>query len=109
MGACAASKHGADADADADAEPERDSGRHAPTVRRRLQLGVCENILGLLWPLAIGLAVDGLIDGSRAGLRFFVGLSLSNTAVSFVRQRYESRTFNRCCRSGVGSGHWCRP
>jgi len=44
--------------------------------------------------LAIGLAVDGLIDGSRAGLWFFVGPRLSNTAVSFVRQRYESRTFN---------------
>lgn len=30
----------------------------------------------------------------RAGLWFFVGLSLSSTAVSFIRQRYESGTFN---------------
>jgi len=72
---------------------------HLTGKRRRIRavygLVVCENLFALLWPFAIGLAVNGLIDGRWAGAGVFVALSLSHTAVSFIRQRYESRTFNQ--------------
>ena len=57
-------------------------------------LVVCENLFGLMWPFAIGLAIDGLIDDSWVGVGVFIALSLSHTAVSFTRQRFQSRTFH---------------
>ena len=47
----------------------------------------------LLYPFAIGLAVDGLLDDSWGGVVLFAVISLSHTAVSFTRQRYDSRSF----------------
>jgi ABC-type multidrug transport system fused ATPase/permease subunit len=71
---------------------------HLTSARRRVRvcyvLVVGENLFDLLWPFAIGLAIDGLIDGSWVGVGVFVALSLAHTAVGFVRQRYQSRTFN---------------
>jgi len=72
---------------------------HTSAARRRIQAGyalvVVENLLALLWPFAIGLAIDGLVDDRWAGLAFFVALALTHTAVGFARQRYQTRTFNR--------------
>ena len=72
---------------------------HTTAMRRRIRGGyglvVAENLFELLWPFAIGLAVNGLIDGSWTGVMVFVALSLSQTAVGFIRQRYETRTFNQ--------------
>lgn len=71
---------------------------HLAATRRRIRtcygLVVGENLLDLLWPFAIGLAIDGLIDNTWAGVAVFVALSLTHTAISFGRQRYQSRTFN---------------
>ncbi len=71
---------------------------HLAAARRRIRtcygLVVGENLLDLLWPFAIGLAVDGLIDNTWAGVTVFITLSLTHTAISFIRQRYQSRTFN---------------
>jgi hypothetical protein len=71
---------------------------HLAASRRRIRtcyfLVVGENVLDLLWPFAIGLAIDGLIDGAWAGIAVFVALSLGQTATSFIRQRYQTRTFN---------------
>jgi len=71
---------------------------HLTAARRRIRvcyaLVVGENLFELLWPFAIGLAIDGLIDDSWAGVGVFVALSLAHTAVAFVRQRHQSRTFN---------------
>ena len=71
---------------------------HLAADRRRIRtcygLVVGENLLELLWPFAIGLAIDGLIDNTWAGVAVFVALSLAHTAISFLRQRYQSRTFN---------------
>jgi hypothetical protein len=71
---------------------------HLAADRRRIRtcygLVAGENLLDLLWPFAIGLAVDGLIDNTWAGLAVFVALSLAHTALSFIRQRYQTRTFN---------------
>ena len=52
-----------------------------------------ENTFELLYPFAIGLAVDGLLDDTWAGVIVFAVISLSHTAVSFTRQRYDSRSF----------------
>lgn len=71
---------------------------HLSARRRRIRGGyglvLLENLLELLWPVAIGLAVDGLIRNTWGGVAVFVVLSLSLTAVGFVGQRYASRTFN---------------
>jgi len=67
-------------------------------ARRRIRtcygLVVAENGFDLLWPFAVGLAIDGLIDDRWAGVAVFVVLSLAHTATGYVRQRYQSRTFN---------------
>jgi hypothetical protein len=72
---------------------------HAAAARGRVRVGYAlvsgENILSLLWPFAIGLAIDGLVDGRWLGLAFFIALALTHTAVGFARQRYQTRTFNR--------------
>ena len=71
---------------------------HLAGARRRIRVSygmvVFENLLDLLWPFALGLAIDGLIDNTWAGVVVFVGLSLAHTAVAFARQRHASRTFN---------------
>jgi len=71
---------------------------HLAGARRRIRISygmvVCQNLLDLLWPFALGLAIDGLIDDTWAGVAVFVGLSLAHTAVAFTQQRYASRTFN---------------
>ena len=56
-------------------------------------LVVVENTLELLYPFAIGLAVDGLLDGVWTGIILFASISLSHTAVSFARQRHDARSF----------------
>ena len=56
---------------------------------------VIENTFELLYPFAIGLAVDGLLDGSWGGLTVFVVLSLAHTCLGVARQWYDTRLFNR--------------
>jgi di/tricarboxylate transporter len=54
-----------------------------------------ENAFELLYPFAIGLAVDGLLDGSWGGVTVFVMLSLAHTCLGVARQWYDTRLFNR--------------
>jgi len=56
---------------------------------------VIENAFELLYPWAIGLAVDGLLDGSWGGVTVFVVLSLTHTCLGVARQWYDTRLFNR--------------
>jgi ABC-type multidrug transport system fused ATPase/permease subunit len=58
-------------------------------------LVLVENTLELLYPFAIGLAVDGLLDDSWAGVIVFTAISLTHTAVSFGRQRHDARSFTK--------------
>jgi ABC-type multidrug transport system fused ATPase/permease subunit len=58
-------------------------------------LVVVENTFELLYPFAIGLAVDDLLDDSWRGVVVFASITLSHTAVSFGRQRYDARSFAR--------------
>jgi hypothetical protein len=56
---------------------------------------VIENTFELLYPFAIGLAVDGLLDGSWGGVILFAALSLAHTGLGVARQWYDTRLFNR--------------
>jgi ABC-type multidrug transport system fused ATPase/permease subunit len=58
-------------------------------------LVIVENTFELLYPFAIGLAVNDLLNDSWVGVGVFSGITLSHTAVSFLRQRYDSRSFAR--------------
>ena len=55
---------------------------------------VIENTFELLYPFAIGLAVDDLLDDAYRGLLVFVAVSLAHTAVAIARQWYDARSFN---------------
>lgn len=72
---------------------------HVRQHRRRLAVTygavVVENTFELLYPFAIGLAVDGLLDDSWAGVAVFVSISLVHTLVSVARQWFDTRSFNR--------------
>lgn len=54
-----------------------------------------ENVLQLLQPLAIGLAIDDLLRGSARGLLVFVAQHLTHLFVGTARQVYDTRTFTR--------------
>jgi len=56
---------------------------------------VVENTFELLYPFAIGLAVNGLFDDSWGGVVVFVVLSLTHTGLGVARQWYDTRLFNR--------------
>jgi hypothetical protein len=72
---------------------------HVRPNRRALAVtygaAVVENTFELLYPFAIGLAVDGLLDGSWGGVILFVLLSLAHTCLGVARQWYDTRLFNR--------------
>jgi hypothetical protein len=56
---------------------------------------VVGNGFELLYPFAIGLAVDGLLDDSWNGVALFAAISVAHTALIVVGQRLGTRTFNR--------------
>lgn len=56
---------------------------------------VVENTFELLYPFAIGLAVDDLLDDSYRGVGLFVAVSLAHTLVAVARQWFDARSFNR--------------
>lgn len=58
-----------------------------------------ENTFELLYPFAIGLAVDGLIDGTWSGVIVFAVISLLHTAIGVARQWHDTRSFNRLSAS----------
>ena len=72
---------------------------HVQPHRRALAVSygaaVVENTFELLYPFAIGLAVDGLLNGSWGGVTVFVVLSLTHTGLGVARQWYDTRLFNR--------------
>ncbi len=52
-----------------------------------------ENLLRLAQPLAIGLAIDGLLKSSYVGVLIFVGQHLSHLMVGSFRKMYDTRVF----------------
>jgi hypothetical protein len=52
-----------------------------------------ENALRLAQPLILGLAIDGLLDGSRRWLVLFAAQQLAQLVASACRRAYDTRTF----------------
>lgn len=52
-----------------------------------------ENLLKLAQPLLIGLAINGLLNGSSVGLLLFVAQHLLHLGISTVRRMYDTRAF----------------
>jgi ABC-type multidrug transport system fused ATPase/permease subunit len=53
-----------------------------------------ENLLKLLQPVAIGLAINGLLSGRYTGVYWFVAQHLAHLVISRGRQRYDTRVYN---------------
>jgi hypothetical protein len=69
--------------------------RHRGALAVSYGAAVVENTFELLYPWAIGLAVDGLLDGSWGSVTVFAVLSLAHTCLGVARQWYDTRLFNR--------------
>jgi len=54
-----------------------------------------ENTFDLLYPFAIGLAIDDLLASSYRGLALVVGIWVLHTVVGVVRQTWDTRVFAR--------------
>jgi len=52
-----------------------------------------ENLLRLAQPLVLGLAINGLLEGSYTGLMLFVVQHLAHLVVSSLRRMYDTRAF----------------
>ena len=67
--------------------------------RYRLRIIVCylllnvENVLRLLQPLVLGLAINDLLHSSYFGLSLLIGQHLLHLAVGTLRQMYDTRVF----------------
>jgi hypothetical protein len=68
--------------------------RHRPRLAVTYGVAGLENTMELLYPFAIGLAVDDLLDGVWRGLAVFAAISLAHTGISIARQRFDARSFN---------------
>lgn len=57
-------------------------------------LVVIESILGTLFPLVLGIAINGLLEKSYSGLIYLAGLSVSSLIVGSVRRFYDTRIYS---------------
>lgn len=69
--------------------------RHRPALLATYSATAVENTFELLYPFAIGLAINDLIDDHRRGLIVFVAIWLAHTAVGLARQRFDTRVASR--------------
>lgn len=69
--------------------------RHRIRLATSYSLAVVENLLELLYPFAIGLAVDGLLDDRWNGVAVLVAITLTHIVVGAARQVFDTRSFNR--------------
>lgn len=69
--------------------------RHRGRLTITYSLTVLENVFELLYPFAIGLAVDGLLDDSWNGVVVLVAITLTHITVGAARQVFDTRSFNR--------------
>ncbi|MFO1413921.1 MAG: ABC transporter six-transmembrane domain-containing protein [Burkholderiales bacterium] len=64
-----------------------------PAVAGTYGLTLAENLCTLAYPALTGFAVDGLLRQSYRALAALIAVWLLHLAVSFVRQRYDTRVF----------------
>ena len=69
--------------------------RHRARLTITYSLTVVENLFELLYPFAIGLTVNGLLDDSWSGVAVLVAITLAHIAVGAGRQVSDTRSFNR--------------
>jgi len=58
-------------------------------------LTAVENVFDLLYPFAIGVAINGLMDQQWLALLPLVGIWLAHTSMGYLRQRFDTRLFTR--------------
>ena len=58
-------------------------------------LFAAENVLNVVEPYVLGLAIDGLLGGSYEALRWFAGQHLANLVIGVARRAYDTRMFGR--------------
>lgn len=68
--------------------------KHRSRLSVTYAVAAVENTLELLYPFAIGLAVDDLLDDQWFGVVVFAAISLFHTGISIARQRFDARSFN---------------
>ena len=69
--------------------------RHRAALAVTYSGAALENVFELLYPFAIGLAVDDLLADSYRGVGVFVAVSLAHTLTAVARQWHDARSFNR--------------
>src|SRR5262245_4005230 len=67
--------------------------RYWPRLALTYVLFILENGLGLLQPLCLGLAIDGLLRGSPGGLCLLAAAYLGHLLVGAARRVYDARIF----------------
>ncbi|MFO0881713.1 MAG: ABC transporter six-transmembrane domain-containing protein [Gemmataceae bacterium] len=67
--------------------------RHARGICLAYGLLLAENLLALAGPLALGLAVRGVCDGTALGLVWLGGQQAAHLAVGYVRRCYDTRLY----------------
>ncbi len=75
-------------------------------ILRTWLLVVLEAVLMLMFPLALGGAIDGLLAGSYSGLALLGGLGLLTVLTGSVRRLYDTRVYARAyAAAGAGIVH----
>ncbi len=74
------------------------AGRYWPRLALTYGLFVAENVLAVLIPLCLGLAIDSLLRGDRGGWWVVTAAYLGHLAISSARRVYDSRSFTAVYR-----------
>lgn len=67
--------------------------RYRGRISLTLILVVIEALLGVLYPLLIGLAIDDLIAGSYRGIYWLIALGISSALLGSARRYYDTRVY----------------
>ena len=67
--------------------------RYRLKISLTLALVIIEAGLAVLYPLTIGLAIDGLIDGSYLGIKYLIALGIASAVIGSARRLYDSRVY----------------
>lgn len=69
--------------------------RYTVRISITLLLVVFESLLDLLYPLVIGMAVNGLVKAEYTGLVYLAGLGLTSLVIGSARRFYDTRVYSQ--------------
>lgn len=69
--------------------------KHWQSLTLTYSLTFLENLFELLYPFAIGIAIDGLLEGATSSVLLLILTWLAHLAVGTFRHLYDTRTFTR--------------